>query len=113
MRPSLLAAGLLTALGVGSQAFAQDVLAAPYAKARESLIAMGAKPLVQERTETNSTNCVHADGDWCQRWPELMDCAGTGQGACVFLYRAVDGARIAIVTKGETDPRLVTVMPAQ
>lgn len=112
VKPGLTAAACLFGAAAATASHAQDVLGAPYATARETLIGMGAEPRPAVRTETSAAACRHPDGDWCERWPELIDCAGSGAGACVFLWRAADGAVITIVTAGETNPRVTAIIPA-
>jgi hypothetical protein len=84
---------------------------APYAETRAALIDDGYRPQAVVRTPENSTACTHPDGDWCSRWPELEDCAGTGVGYCNFVFAAPDGRRWTVTTAGETDPALVAFRP--
>ncbi|QWP76909.1 hypothetical protein J5226_00395 [Lysobacter sp. K5869] len=65
-------------------------------QARERLLAHGWRAAPPEREEPGFVSgLIHAG------YPEVEDCAGTGQGFCSFAYRNEAGDRLTLVTAGE------------
>lgn len=81
----------------------------PYASARARLIEQGHRPVPVVRTEENSHACRRDDGDWCERWPELEDCAGAGVSYCNFIFADRAGRPFKVTTIGETRPTVSRV----
>ena len=93
---------LLPALLLAVPALAQPVVApgTPYAAARESLLREGWAPL----SVPDADRCGPCDAR-CQGRPEMVACAGTGEGHCLFAWTR-KGQAIEVITAG--DPAVVT-----
>jgi hypothetical protein len=71
----------------------------PYENARNDLLASGWAPLISP----DADKCWEGDAR-CRGRPEMLACAGTGEGNCIFLWRK-DGMVLAVFTTD--DPPLV------
>lgn len=93
---------LLPALLLAAPALAQPVVApgTPYAAARDSLLRDGWTPLAVP----DADRCGQRDAR-CQGRPEMVACAGTGEGHCLFAWTR-QGKAIEVITAGE--PAVVT-----
>lgn len=116
MRKSLLILVLIcSATGI---AFAKDKQCKPanhakvpaiaeftYHKARKALLAAGWQPLQTVRwQEVDEKLFGHARAFWEKGYVEVEDCAGTGVGACSFLFKDAYGNRLHVTTAGEELP---------
>lgn len=68
-------------------------------QARERLLARGWRAAPPQREEPGYVAGMIEAG-----YPEVEDCAGTGQGFCSFAYRNQAGDRLTLVTAGERSP---------
>ncbi len=79
---------------------------APYEVIRNGMIAEGYRPRpVGNRTDCEDTFYV----DVCRRYPEVVDCSGTGAAYCEFNFVNQQGRRLSVITKGETDLTAVLI----
>ena len=67
---------------------------APYAGAREALLAAGWTPV----SDADADRCAPADSR-CAGRPEMVACAGTGTGPCLFAWRR-GATAIEVITAG-------------
>ena len=75
-----------------------------YEEARNSLIAMGYRPV---RQQPDQVSCAIGRTDICGRHPETLSCSGTGQVVfCSFLWRRGTGTVIEISTYGGENLRV-------
>jgi hypothetical protein len=82
-----------------------------YDEARESLIALGWKPVKQSPTFCEGDRCglVRCSPGFahrCEAYPEALICRGTGCTTCEFLWRRGE-TLIEVITYGESDPPIV------
>ena len=71
----------------------------PWPEARAQLAKLGYRPVAIVHAKDELV-CERWPGR-CREWPEVMDCSGTGEGYCAFLYRMPDGRLVQAVTSGE------------
>jgi hypothetical protein len=67
---------------------------APYAATREALVAAGWEPL----RDPEADRCTAGDRR-CEGRPEMVACAGTGLGQCLFAWRR-GAVAIEVITAG-------------
>jgi hypothetical protein len=93
---------LFLALFAAVPALAQPAVApgTPYGEARETLLRDGWSPLVLP----DADRCGPRDSR-CQGRPEMVACAGTGLGHCLFAWQK-GTTSIEVITAG--DPAVVT-----
>lgn len=78
----------------------------PYQAVRAELIRRGILPL-NRRHAADDPLC--ADG-FCKKYPEVVDCAGTGLSPCLFAFKAKGANRYyAVTTVGELHPMVTAV----
>lgn len=110
--PAALLATVLLAMPFAAPAHADaldDAVAAlvqdaPYAEAREKLLAAGWQPMAFDMT-TLAGRCSFRE-EICTTYPEAEDCSGTGMGFCLFRFEA-DGRKLSVTTAGEEITDLV------
>jgi hypothetical protein len=73
-----------------------------YDEARESLIALGWKPV----QSPDRMGCAGGFEERCKAYPEAVICRGTGCASCEFLWRRGE-TLIEVWTEGESDPPVV------
>lgn len=75
-----------------------------YDDARRELRAQGYLPVPVKHAK-DSYSCMVSG--WCEKYPELMYCAGTGVAACNFAFRQRGTSKYLVVsTAGEMHPRV-------
>ena len=85
---------LASASAVWAEAIPRIAKDTPYAQARKTLTGLGYKPEKNPDAEA----CDAKSGATC--FPEKIDCAGSGLGQCIFLWRK-GKVRVEVVTVGE------------
>lgn len=83
---------------------APDLVSKPYDVARALLLRSGFKPVPLKHNEdlhSDEVDYFCADG-FCERYPEALNCTGTGLNPCMFVYASTDKGRyFIVVTRGE------------
>jgi hypothetical protein len=86
---------VLSPIAAGAQpALPQVAPGTPYSAARAALLAQGWQPL----RDPEADRCAEGDPR-CAGRPEMVACAGTGLGQCLFAWRRGDIA-IEVITAG-------------
>ena len=99
------------AILVASSAFAKPHRSeTTYEEERSALLKQGlqAVPLTHD-----ASDLVCASDDFCKRYPEVIDCAGTGVNPCLFAYfRPRDREFLVVETYGEEPIMFKAIRPA-
>lgn len=74
----------------------------PYEQARKLLIRQGWQPSKNERTAEERGSLVEAQIK--KGFVEVEDCAGTGLGLCLFVFRGTAGRTLTITTANNEPP---------
>lgn len=81
---------------------------APYEAIRREMIEDGYEPTpVAGRANCEDTFYVEV----CRRYPEVVDCSGTGRAYCEFNFVNAEGSRLSVITEGKADLTAVLIRP--